>query len=33
VIEGNGVPLNDLADTLQNLAIAAGKNPNRSPAE
>ena len=25
VIEGNGVPLNDLAKTLQNLAIAAGK--------
>ncbi len=33
VIEGNGVPLDDLADTLQNLAIAAGKSPNLSSAE
>lgn len=31
VIEGNGVPLNDLAKTLQNLAIAAGKTPNSLP--
>ncbi len=31
VIEGNGVPLNDLAKTLENLAIAAGENPNLLP--
>jgi len=33
VTEGNGVPLNDLADTLENLAIAAGRTPNFPPAE
>ena len=33
VIEGNGVPLNALASTLDNLAIAAGQNPNAVPAE
>jgi thioester reductase-like protein len=32
VIEGNGVPLADLATTLQNLAIAAGRSPNLLPA-
>jgi hypothetical protein len=33
VIEGNGVPLEDLANTLQSLAIAAGQSPNLLPAE
>jgi hypothetical protein len=33
VIEGNGVPLQDLANTLQNLAIAAGRSPNLLPAD
>ena len=32
VIEGNGVPLQDLANALQSLAIAAGRSPNLSPA-
>ena len=32
VIEGNGVPLKDLANALENLAIAAGRSPNLPPA-
>ncbi len=33
VIEGNGIPQDDLANALQSLAIAAGGNPNFLPAE
>jgi hypothetical protein len=33
VIEGNGVPLEDLANALQSLAIAVGQSPNLLPTE